>query len=83
MPLYSMIGASHGPGGGGGSGSGTGGTITLHVNTTLLAQSRDWVTVTWENVDSPSSSDWIGVYSPPVNGTIDAKNHAPIKFQVC
>ena len=58
-------------------------TISLHVNTTLLAQSGDWVTVTWENVDSPSSSDWIGVYSPPVNGTIDVKNHAPVKFQVC
>jgi len=58
-------------------------TISLHVNTTLLAQSGDWVTVTWENVDSPSSSDWIGVYSPPINGTIDVKNHAPVKFQVC
>jgi len=58
-------------------------TISLHVNTTLLAQSGDWVTVTWENVDAPSSNDWIGVYSPPINGTIDAIKHAPIKFQVC
>ena len=56
--------------------------ISFHLNTTLLAHSGDWVTVTWANVDNPSPEDWIGIYSPPVNGTVDAKNHAPIKFQV-
>ena len=79
---------SHGDnstGGGTGSGSGTGDnlTISFHLNTTLLSHSGDWVTVTWENVDNPSPEDWIGVYSPPVSGTVDAKHHAPIKFQVC
>ena len=71
-------------GGGTGSGSGTGGnlTISFHLNTTLLTHSGDWVTVTWENVDNPSPEDWIGVYSPPVSGTVDARNHAPIKWQV-
>ena len=56
--------------------------ISFHLNTTLLAHSGDWVTVTWANVDNPSPEDWIGIYSPPVNGTVDAINHAPIKFQV-
>ena len=56
--------------------------ISFHLNTTLLAHSGDWVTVTWANVDNPSPEDWIGIYSPPVNGTVDAKNHVPIKFQV-
>ena len=57
--------------------------VSFHLNVTRLNHSGDWVTVSWENVDSPSSEDWIGVYSPPVSGTIDAKHHAPIKFQVC
>ena len=56
--------------------------ISFHLNTTLLAHSGDWVTVTWANVDNPSPKDWIGVYSPPVNGSVDPINHAPIKFQV-
>lgn len=70
--------------GGGNStnGTGGGGNLTLTVNTTSLAHSGDWVTVTWRNVHNPTSSDWIGVYLPTVSGTIDAKNHAPIKFQV-
>ena len=57
--------------------------VSFNINTTLLTHSGDWVTVTWANVDNPSPEDWIGVYSPPVSGTIDAKHHAPIKFQVC
>ena len=70
--------------GGGNStnGTGGGGNLTLSINTTSLAHSGDWVTVTWRNVHNPTSSDWIGVYLPTVRGTIDARNHAPIKFQV-
>ena len=64
------------------NGTGGGGNLTLTVNTTSLAHSGDWVTVTWRNVHNPTSSNWIGVYLPTVSGTIDARNHAPIKFQV-
>ena len=64
------------------NGTGGGGNLTLTVNVTSLAHSGDWVTVTWKNVHNPNSSDWIGVYLPTVSGTIDAKNHAPIKFKV-
>ena len=57
--------------------------LVLKVNATLLERSGDWLTVSWEGVAGPSGSDWIGVYSPPVGGGgIDAKNHAPIKYQV-
>ena len=56
--------------------------IVLKVNITLLNRSGDWLSVSWEGVPHPSDSDWIGVYSPPVNGGIDPKNHAPIKYQV-
>ena len=56
--------------------------IILTVNVTLLNQSGDWLTVSWEGVPHPSDSDWIGVYSPPSNGGIDPKKHAPIKYQV-
>ena len=71
-----------GTGGNSTNGTGGGGNLTLTVNTTSLAHSGDWVTVTWKNVHNPNSSDWIGVYLPTVSGTIDAKNHAPIKFKV-
>ena len=64
------------------NGTGGGGNLTLTVNVTSLAHSGDWVTVTWKNVHNPNSSDWIGVYLPTVSGTIDATNHAPIKFKV-
>ena len=56
--------------------------ISFHVNQTKLEKSGDWVTVSWDNVSPPEVSDWIGVYSPPINGSIDPFNHAPIKFQV-
>ncbi|CAN1137485.1 Probable inactive purple acid phosphatase 2 [Linum perenne] len=38
---------------------------TLTVTPTLLNRSGDAVTVTWSNVPSPSSLDWLGIYSPP------------------
>ena len=72
----------NGAGGNSTNGTGGGGNLTLTVNTTSLAHSGDWVTVTWKNVHNPNSSDWIGVYLPTVSGTIDARNHAPIKFKV-
>lgn len=57
--------------------------VLLKVSqTTLPGPGHDWVNVTWTGVQNPSSNDWIGVYSPPVNGsTIDHSLHAPIKFQ--
>ena len=57
-------------------------SIVVKVNATLLERSGDWLTVSWEGVTHPSDSDWIGVYSPPINGGIDPTNHAPIKYQV-
>ncbi len=54
----------------------------MKVNTTVLVNSGDWLTLSWENVGSPSNLDWIGVYVPTSEGKIDAVNHAPIKFQV-
>ncbi|CAN0929470.1 Probable inactive purple acid phosphatase 2, partial [Linum grandiflorum] len=38
---------------------------TLTVSPTVLNRSGDAVTVTWSNVPSPSSLDWVGIYSPP------------------
>ena len=58
-------------------------SIEITVNTTLLKQSGDWVNVSWTGVPDPSHDDWIGVYSPPVNGSsIDPQAHAPVKYQV-
>ena len=57
--------------------------ISLKVNTTLLMKSGDWITVSWKSVPDPATTDWIGVYSPPVNQTtIDLVKHAPTKYQV-
>lgn len=58
-------------------------SVLLKVSqTTLKGPGHDWVNVTWSGVQSPSIGDWIGVYSPPVNGSgIDHSLHAPVKFQ--
>ena len=58
-------------------------SVLLKVSqTTLKGPGHDWVNVTWSGVQNPSVGDWIGVYSPPVNGSnIDPSLHAPVKFQ--
>ena len=58
-------------------------SVLLKVSqTTLKGPGHDWVNVTWSGVQNPSIGDWIGVYSPPVNGSgIDHSLHAPVKFQ--
>ena len=53
------------------------------VTPTQLSSSGEWVTVYWSGVSSPSSKDWIGVYSPPAsNGYGIDTGSAPIKYQV-
>ena len=58
-------------------------SVLLKVSkTTLKGPGHDWVNVTWSGVQNPSIGDWIGVYSPPVNGSnIDHSLHAPVKYQ--
>lgn len=58
-------------------------TVLIKVSPTELnAPGADWVKVTWTGVQKPSRDDWIGVYSPPVNGSnIDPSLHAPVKYQ--
>ena len=58
-------------------------TLLLKVTPTKLnGVKADWVNVSWSGVQNPGPGEWIGVYSPPVNGsTIDHSLHAPIKFQ--
>ena len=56
--------------------------IELMVNATRLALSGSWVNVSWSGVSNPKKSDWIGVYSPPIDNTIDPSYNAPVKYQV-
>ena len=58
-------------------------SISLTVSPTKLNKTGEWITVTWTGVSKPAKDDWIGVYSPPVNQSIDPVKHAPVKFQVC
>ena len=53
----------------------------MSVNVTELETSGSWVNVSWSGVTTPTTKDWIGVYSPPVNGSIEPA-HAPVKYQV-
>ena len=57
--------------------------VTITISPSKLERpGADWVNVTWSGVQSPQHGDWIGVYSPPVNGsTIDHSLHAPVKYQ--
>ena len=41
------------------------GAVTLEVSTTTLAVSGDNVTVAWNDLESPTALDWLGVYTPP------------------
>ena len=59
-------------------------SIRLSVDPSVLNRSGEWIKVYWEGVDLPSESDWVGVFLlPSVNDSIDPKNHAPTKYQVC
>ena len=54
------------------------------MNTSVLEHTGEWVNVSWSGVPTPGDEDWVGVYSPPVNGnTVDPAAHAPVKYQVC
>ena len=62
-----------------------GSLTTLSINVSTVERSGDWVLVKWEDVDQPSASDWIGLYSVPDDfndDSIDPTERAPIKFQV-
>lgn len=56
--------------------------IVITVNTSVLEMSGSWVNVSWSGVKDPDKDDWIGVYSPPVNSSVDPASHAPVKYQV-
>ena len=55
----------------------------IKVNTSVLESSGSWVTVSWSGVSNSKKKDWIGVFSPPVNNSIDPATYAPVKYQVC
>ena len=57
-------------------------SIGISVSPALLSHSGEWVTVSWSGVSQPSAGDWIGIFSPPTNGSIDPVQHAPYKYQV-
>ena len=58
------------------------GSVSISATPALLVTSGDWITVSWENAGVPSTSDWVGVFTPPVDGSIDLRHHAPVKYQV-
>jgi len=55
---------------------------SVHVKPSILNSSAEWLTVIVETEEGPLPTDWIGIYSPLVNGTIDYLYHEPIKTQV-
>eukprot|EP00731_Ephydatia_muelleri_P019818 Em0012g643a len=57
------------------------GSVSISATPALLVTSGDWITVSWENAGVPSTSDWVGVFTPPVDGSIDLRHHAPVKYQ--
>lgn len=61
----------------------TDGSIKLHADPSLLNKSGEWVNISWTGVYFPDKDDWVGVWVLP-NSTvsIDAREQAPIKFQV-
>lgn len=42
-----------------------GAAVELELSTTTLAASGDPVTVSWTNLESPTTFDWLGIYMPP------------------
>lgn len=59
-------------------------SVRLLVNPNIYLTSGEWVKVAWRYVSSPSSYDWIGLYSPPQDDVyrINPTLSAPIKIQV-
>eukprot|EP00731_Ephydatia_muelleri_P019789 Em0012g614a len=57
------------------------GSVSISVTPTVLSTSGDWIAVTWDNKGERSTSDWGGVFTPPVNNSVDLRNHAPVKYQ--
>ncbi|KAL5489146.1 hypothetical protein EMCRGX_G018204 [Ephydatia muelleri] len=45
------------------------GSVSISVTPTVLSTSGDWITVTWDNKGERNTSDWVGVFTPPVNKT--------------
>lgn len=39
--------------------------VELEVSTTTLRASGDTVTISWNNLESPTALDWLGIYTPP------------------
>ncbi|GAQ85317.1 purple acid phosphatases superfamily protein [Klebsormidium nitens] len=53
--------------------------VQLSVTPQVVPENAGWVTVSWRNVDEPSSLDWIAVYVP---ADADPTLTAPIKFKM-
>lgn len=43
----------------------TASAVSLSVSPTVLSKSGDPIRIQWSGVDTPSSLDWLGIYSPP------------------
>ena len=61
-----------------------GDSMSFTARPKYLETSGSWVTVRWYYVEEPSEKDWIGVFTPPVDGDypIDPSEHSPIKWKV-
>ena len=58
-------------------------SIKLVAGPSMLNQSGEWVKVNWSGVILPQKLDWIGVWLLPNDSfSIDAKQQAPVKYQV-
>lgn len=55
----------------------------LRVAPTLLKKSGQWVNVRWTGVNLPTKHDWVGLWVlPNIKTSINAKEKAPVKYQV-
>ena len=58
-------------------------SIRIVAGPSVLNQSGEWVRVNWSGVILPQKLDWIGVWLLPNDSfSIDAKQQAPVKYQV-
>ena len=56
----------------------------MSVSPSVIDQSSAMVEVTFSKASNPADDDWIGVWLiPDDSASIDPKNHAPVKYQVC
>ena len=59
-------------------------SVRTVVQPTTINSSYQWFDVQVMGVASPKDDDWIGLFALPDNETeIDARSHAPVKFQYC